>query len=65
MSGIADDLGHLKHSEAIGYFNNLIIDLKLQTLGKEPREPFTMERLDEATRHVQKLMECREKVRYR
>jgi hypothetical protein len=48
-----------KHSEAIMWINNLMIDLQLQAAGMEPSEPITAERLSEWDEHERELMECR------
>ena len=62
MSEICDDLGIMNHSEAVGFFNRLIIDLKLRELG-EPHDPITIERLQEASTHVRDIAECKRRVR--
>jgi hypothetical protein len=49
-----------KHAEEFDWMNDLIIDLKLQMLGEEPRHPVTIERLGERHEVVaQKLNRCR------
>jgi hypothetical protein len=58
---IGDNRGFIKHNDEISFFTDLIIDLKLQVLGREMRQPITMERLDQGTKHVGKLMQCRER----
>lgn len=50
------------HPEELTFLNFLIIDLKLQLTGREPAEPITMERLEEATKHLVKLEKCRVRV---
>ena len=50
------------HSKAVGYFNQLLIDLKLQALG-EKHEPITMERLEEGTKHVRDVAGCQRVAR--
>lgn len=59
------EMGVMKHVQAIEFFNDLIIDLKLLQLGKLPRQPITMERLEDATRHLVDLERCKEKVVWR
>lgn len=52
-----------KHAEETEWMNELIIDLKLQLLGEAPRQPITMERLDEWNEVVaRKLSRCRERT---
>lgn len=60
---ISADRGLPKHGKEIGFLNDLIIDLKLQAIGRQVREPVTMERLEEATKHIGALMQCREQTR--
>ena len=59
---IADDTGMLKHAEAIDFFNRLIIDLKLVLLHHENWQdaPMDINRLEEATKHINNLMQCRD-----
>ncbi|MGA2502269.1 MAG: hypothetical protein ABSH20_31390 [Tepidisphaeraceae bacterium] len=64
-SRIANDLGTPKHGIAIEVLNRLLIDLKLQLLGRTPYEPITQERLADATVIVGQLSQCREPTRYR
>jgi len=59
---IADDNGTPNHGEAADYFNQLILDLKKRLLGHE-HEPITMERLNEGTKHVLELDQCRRPTR--
>jgi hypothetical protein len=56
---IHDNRGYAKHREQIAFFNDLIIDLKKQALGHEPGKPIDMPRLDQASRHVAELFQCR------
>jgi len=52
-----------KHMEETEWMNELVIDLKLQLLGEEPRRPITLDRLDEWHEVVaRKLDRCRERV---
>jgi hypothetical protein len=60
---IADDIGVGNHDEAADYFSRLIIDLKKQLLGHD-HDPITMERLNEGTKHVSSIMDCRRPSRY-
>ena len=46
------------HSEAVRFFNRLIIDLQLRRLGKE-HEPITVERLNEAGKHIRDIQQCK------
>lgn len=55
---IADDLGSPNHDEAMQFFNQLLIDLKKQLLGYEHDE-ITMDRLNEGTKHVADIQNCR------
>ena len=49
-----------KHGEAIRFVNDLVIDLKLQLLGRAPRGAITMERMQEWERiHMPELDRCR------
>lgn len=69
MTRIANNSSRTKHDVEITYFNRLIIDLKKFT----SENPFfakdnldlTMDRLNEATRHLAKLAECRERIKLR
>lgn len=47
-----------KHSGAIMYVNQLIIDLKLQQAGHAPGEPITPERLNEWAEYRRDLENC-------
>lgn len=60
---IAPELELLKHSEAVGYVNRLIIDLKLQLAGIEPDEPVTLERLNRWSKHRRDLEKCKISLR--
>lgn len=63
-SAICDDPGIMNHFGAVGFFNRLIIDLKLRELGEE-HDPITMERLEEASAHVRDIAACTRRVRVR
>jgi hypothetical protein len=50
-----------KHAAAVMYVSDLILDLKLQSIGRPPHDPITFERLDEWTRkYAHDLLACRE-----
>lgn len=54
------DLSIPKHGQAIEWVHDLIFDLKLQMVGREPRAPITMERLDEWRKtHHREVSQCR------
>ena len=55
---------YTKHDDEIGFFNALIIDLKLQLMGRPSREEITMERLERGTALLGKLSQCKERMRY-
>jgi len=61
MSEICEDPGMMNHFEAVGFFNRLIIDLKLRELGEE-HEPIIMERLEEASAHMRDISDCVRRV---
>lgn len=61
MSTRIADRGMMTHTVECEHLGSLIVDLKLQLLGKEMREPITMERLNEATKHIGKIQQCRQK----
>lgn len=48
----------VKHSLAILFVNQLIVDLKLQQMGQPPHEPITMERLNEWAEYRRDLENC-------
>lgn len=62
---IADELGRMKHSEEIAFFNRLLIDLHDQILGRKTLEPINEDRIIEAGKHLDELMKCREIVRFK
>lgn len=69
MSRIAYNNTRYKHSEAILFFNRLIIDLKKARGKGLPRaylatHNITEERLNEATRQLADLEKCKEVVRF-
>jgi hypothetical protein len=47
------------HSDAILWVTDLVIDLKLQLLGKPPSEPITLERLNQWHKLCDDLMKCK------
>ncbi len=59
MSQITDERVS-KHVAAILFLNSLIIDLKFIEAGHEPFEPITMERLEQASKHIQDISRCTE-----
>jgi hypothetical protein len=63
MNRIHGELMLCNHNEAVGFFNRLIIDLKLQNLGQEPTEPITAERLNEASKHIRDIQSCQRPAR--
>lgn len=65
MSQRIADRGYIKHDEEVGFFTSLLIDLKLREMGREPRQPITLERLDQATKHVRTVMQCRKQGLYK
>jgi hypothetical protein len=52
------------HNEEIAFFTRLLIDLKKREVG-HAYEAITMERLEEGTRHVQTLFQCKKKGLFR
>ena len=73
MTRIADNDKRTKHSEEIMFFNALVIDLKKAVIHRGPillwednefqTHPFLgLDRLEEATKHLAKLAECKEQV---
>lgn len=54
----------MTHSEECCVLTGLIIDLKKRELGRE-HEPITMERLDEATKAIGAIQQCRKQVLFR
>lgn len=63
MKRIMDDPGIANHGEAIDFFNQLILDLKKKMHGF-PHEEITAERLDQGTKHVGELMQCRSQSKF-
>lgn len=58
MNGRIADCGHMTHLVELGPLTKLMIDLKKQALGLE-FDPFTMERLEECAKALQKISQCR------
>ena len=54
----------MTHMEECRVLTGLIIDLKKRELGRE-HEPITMERLNEATKAVGTIQQCRKQGLYR
>lgn len=54
----------MTHMEECGVLTSLLIDLKKRELGRE-HVPITMERLDEASRAVGKIQQCRKQALFR
>lgn len=65
MSQRIADRGIMTHIQECGVLDTLIIDLKLREMGREPREPITLERLDEATKAIGKIQQCRKQGLYK
>ena len=55
--GIRGPLRRCNHAEAVRYFNRLILDLKKREMGLK-HDPITMERLNEADKHIQDIQNC-------
>ena len=69
---IADNNTRTRHSEEIAFLNALVIDLKKAVIKSWGREKtflddkgITMDRLDEATRALDKLQQCKEVVNWK
>ena len=54
----------MAHAEECSVLTTLLIDLKKRELGRE-FEPITMERLEEASKFVSKIQQCRKQVLFR
>jgi len=54
----------MTHAEECSMLTWLIIDLKKRQLARE-HQPITMERLDEATKAIVKLQQCRKQGLFR
>lgn len=52
------------HDDAVHWVNDLILDLKLQMLGEQPRKPIDMTRLEQWQRYARDLEQCKERVRW-
>jgi hypothetical protein len=55
----------MKHTEAIRFFNDLLLDLRLQLDERESRYPINRKRLEEADKHMWDIMSCKEPLFYR
>lgn len=58
-----NDHSVMTHLMEVGVLTTLIIDLKKRELGRE-HTPITMERLDEATKAIGQIQQCRRKGLY-
>lgn len=65
MSNRSADLGEMKHAEDCMVLNRLILDLKKQKLGIDDGEPITMERLNECSKALHNIQQCRIKRFYK
>ncbi len=75
MTCIADNNTRTKHDEEIAFFNALVIDLKkvikyngnISVYIEKTPEGIVVDskRLEEATRHLAKLSECKEQMRWK
>jgi len=54
----------MTHLFELGPLTALMLDLRKQSLGK-PFNPITVERLDECSKSIQKIMQCRQKGLYK
>ena len=54
------DLGQMTHWAELGPLTQLMLDLRKQALGRE-FNPITEERLEECSKALNKIMQCREK----
>lgn len=54
------------HQEAIDYFNRLLLDLKLQQMGRtDVSHPIDDERLAEGDKHIRDISCCRKRIIFR
>ncbi len=63
--GVAREHGITKHTKEILFFNDLVIDLKLQLAGRTPREPISDERMAQADVHLAQLSLCKDRVHFK
>jgi hypothetical protein len=54
----------MTHAEECSLLTSLIIDLKKRELGRE-HPPITMERLEEASKVIGKIQQCRKQALFR
>lgn len=54
----------MTHAQECSFLTSLIIDLKKRELGRE-HSPITMERLDEASKTIGKIQQCRKQALFR
>lgn len=52
------------HDEAVHWVSDLVLDLKLQLLGEQPKHPIDMTRLDQWRKHRNELERCRQRLRF-
>lgn len=58
MTARISERGIMTHLEEVGPLTSLLIDLKKQQLGYD-FAPITMERLEECSKAIAKIMQCR------
>jgi len=58
------DRGIMTHLVELGPLSTLVLELKKKLLGKQHRE-ITMQDLDECTKAIHKIMQCRHKGLYK
>lgn len=58
------DRGIMTHWAEVGPLNNLVLQTKMKLLNL-PHEPVTMEQLDECTKAISKIMQCRKQGLYK
>jgi hypothetical protein len=55
-----------RHANAVDFFNDLIVDLKLKAMGRDPRKPLDDPlRLEEADHHLRQLESDRVPILWR
>lgn len=62
MNLIRNELRVSRHRDAILYFNQLLIDLKLIELGHKITEEINMKRLEEGNKHIRDIGACAEPI---
>lgn len=58
------DIGEMTHLVELGPITKLMLDLRKQSLGKE-FDPITPERLDECSKAIHQIMQCRHRGLYK